>query len=287
MLVSQPDLSPLLDLLDAANDGWMKEALWRHVATPERLEVQLEQVLVNHEVVRRLVVRMRLAAAESLLAALARSDERSSGAFVEHLALLGGDAGPVLVSRLGTSRWPLLRQLLVTIGKLERWPEGFDARDFTRHADGGVRREAVRLLIKHPAHREQTITTALADSDERIVRVALGAVMQGCTAAQASVLMSRADDESLSVDLRALGIRAASGHRSAETLNWLVNRVAGKKVLMFRRSLASKSPAMLAALTGLAAHWSTEPAAKEILAQASRHSDPEISDAATRRGGSR
>jgi hypothetical protein len=44
---------------------------------------------------------------------------------------------------------------------------------------------------------------------------------------------------------------------------------------------------MLAAITGLAAHWSTEPAAKEVLAMASKHSDPEISDAATRRGGSR
>ncbi len=286
-MISNPDLSPLLDLLDAANDGWMKETLWRHVATPERLETQLEFVPVNHDVVKRLIVRMRLAAVESLLAALARSDERSAGTLVDQLALIGEDAGPVLVSRLGTSRWPMLRLLLVTIGKLERWPEGFDAREFTRHPDAGVRREAVRLLFKHPAYREQTITAALSDPDERIVRMAMGAVMQGCTAGQASVLMSRADDETLSVDLRALGIRAASGHRSAETLNWLLGRVAGKKVLMFRRGLASKSPAMLAALAGLAAHWSTEPAAKEVLAQASKHSDPEISDAAARRGGAR
>ena len=150
-----------------------------------------------------------------------------------------------------------------------------------------MRREALRLLIKHPEHREQSITTALADPDERIVRLALGAVMQGCNGAQASVLLSRADDEALSPDLRALGIRAAAGHRSAETLNWLVNRVAGKKSMFQRRKLASKSPEMLAALAGLAAHWSTEPAAQEILAQAGRQSDTEISDAVARRGGSR
>jgi len=203
---------------------------------------------------------------------------------VDQLAAIGGDIGPILVSRLKVSRWPVLRLLLVAIGKLEQWPEGFDARDFTQHPDAAVRREAVRLLIKHPTYREQTITTALADPDERIVRLALGAAMQGCSSAQASVLMSRADDEALSADLRALGIRAASTHRSAETLNWLLNRVAGRKVLFFRRNLAPKSPGMLAALAGLAAHWSSEPAAKEIMAQASRHSDSEISDAATRRG---
>ena len=287
MLAAKPDLVPLLDLLDAANDGWMKQTLWRHVATPERLEEQLAQSPVNAVVVGRLVARLRLAAAEPLLAALARSDERSAGGVVDLLASLGEDLGAVLVSRLSVSRWPFLRLLLVTIGKLERWPEGFDARDFTRHQDAGVRREALRLLLKHPEYREQTITTGLADADERVVRLALGAAMQGCTAGQAAVLMSRADDPVLSADLRALGIRALASHRSAETLNWLLNRVAGKKVLMFKRSLASKSPEMLAALAGLAAHWSSEPAAKETLSLASKHSDPEISDAAVRRGGTR
>jgi hypothetical protein len=170
---------------------------------------------------------------------------------------------------------------------MERWPDGFDARDYSRHPDASVRREAVRLLIKQPAYREQAITMALADTDEKTVRLALGAVMQSCSAAQATVLMARADDETLSPDLRALGVRAIAGHRSKETLNFLLTRVAGNKVLMFRRSLASKSPEMLAALAGLATHWSSEPAAKEVLAQASKHSDPEISDAASRRGGPR
>jgi hypothetical protein len=143
------------------------------------------------------------------------------------------------------------------------------------------------LLIKQPSYREQAITAALADPDEKNVRLALGAAMQSCSAAQATALMARADDAALSPDLRALGIRAVAAHRSMETLNFLLSRVVGNKVLLFRRSLASKSPEMLAALAGLAAHWSSEPAAKEVLAQASKHSDPEISDAATRRGGPR
>jgi hypothetical protein len=286
-MTARPDLNPLLDLLDAAPDGWMKTALWTHVATPERLEEQLEGYPVNARVVERFVARMGLAAAEPLIAAFGRVSEAAVGPLVELLASIGPEVGPLLMARLGVSRWPIVRQLLATINRLERWPEGFDAREYARSPDASVRREAVRLLIKQPAYREQAITTALADPDERNVRLALGAVMQGCTAAQAAVLMSRANDETLSPDLRALGIRALAGHRSMETLNWLLNRVAGSKVLMFRRTLASKSPEMLAALAGLAAHWSSELAVKEVLAQASKHSDPEISDAALRRGGTR
>jgi hypothetical protein len=235
----------------------------------------------------RMVARMKLAATEPLIAALARSSDTLAGPLLELLASIGSEVGPLLVARLGTSRWSLVQHLLAAINRMEQWPEGFDAREFSRHPDAAVRREAVRLLIKVPASREQAITTALADPEEKNVRLALGAVMQGCTAAQANVLMARANDEALSPDLRALGIRALAGHRSMETLNWLLNRVAGSKMLLFRRSLASKSPEMLAALAGLAAHWSTEPAAKEVLAQAAKSSDPEISDAATRRGGAR
>ncbi len=286
-MTARPDLTPLLDLLDAANDGWMKAALWRHVATPERLEAQLERYPATAKSVERLVGRMQLAAAEPLLAALARESEASAAPLVELLGSLGADVGPLILARLGVSRWPMLRHLLAVINRLEQWPEGFEARDYLRHPDAAVRREAVRLLIKQPAYREQAITGALADPDEKNVRLALGAVMQGCTAAQAAVLMARADDEALSPDLRALGVRALAAHRSMETLNFLISRVSGGKVLMFRRTLAAKSPEMLAALVGLAAHWATEPSAKEVLAQASKSSDPEISDAATRRGGAR
>ncbi|MDQ8153113.1 MAG: hypothetical protein P3B98_00500 [Gemmatimonadota bacterium] len=286
-MTARPDLNPLFDLLDAANDGWMKDALWRHVATPERLEEQLAMAPVNMRAVGRMVARMKLAASEPLIAALARSSDTLAGPLLEQLASIGAEVGPLLIARLGTSRWNLVQHLLAAINRMEQWPEGFDAREFARHPDAAVRREAVRLLIKVPQFREQAITTALADPEEKNVRLALGAVMQGCTASQANVLMARANDEALSPDLRALGIRALAGHRSMETLNWLLNRVAGSKMLLFRRSLASKSPEMLAALTGLAAHWSTEPAAKEVLTQASKSSDPEISDAATRRGGAR
>jgi len=286
-MAARPDLGPLFELLDAANEGWMKEALWRHVATPERLATLLEASPVNLVVAARLVERLKLAAVEPLIAALPNASDTNAVSLSELLAFIGDDIGPVIVSRLGSSRWGVLRHLLAAIHTLGRWPEGFDAREYVRHPDAAVRREAVRMLIKQPSYRDPAIATALADSDEAIVRLALGAVMQGCTAAQAAVLMARTDDESRSPDLRALGIRALAGYRSMETLHWLLARVMGSKRLLFRRSLAPKSPELLAALAGLAAHWSSEPAAQRVLVPAGKHWDREIRDAATGRGGSR
>ena len=286
-MTARPDLGPLLDLLDAAPDGWMKAALWRHIGTPERLDALLTESPIDTQTVGRLVTVMKLAAAGPLLESLTHATDAASGPIVDMLASVGPEVGPLIVARLTTARWSVLKHLLAVIGKLDGWPDAFDARDYMRHPDAGVRREALRLLIKQPANREMAITNALADPDERTVRLALGTAMQSCSAAQAAVLMARASDEALPSDLRALGIRAVASHRSMETLNWLLSRVAGGKRFLFRRSLASKSPEMLAALAGLAAHWSNEPAAREVLAQAAKHSDPEISDAATRRGGSR
>jgi len=78
-----------------------------------------------------------------------------------------GRSRPLIVARLTTARWSVLKHLLAVIGKLDGWPDAFDARDYMRHPDAGVRREALRLLIKQPANREMAITNALADPDER------------------------------------------------------------------------------------------------------------------------
>lgn len=284
-LASREDLVPLLDLLDTAPEGWMRDALWRHVATVDRLQQQLQRSPINMPVVQRMVARMQLAAVDPLLDALETADDRLSPVFVDMLAALGDEIGPFVLARMPSSRWAMQRLLLVVLGKLGSLPTGFGLREFIRHPDGAVRREALRMLMKLPETREQAIAASLSDPDERIVRLALGASMTNCPKEAAGILMSRADDTALSADLRALGVRALSSFRSQETLAFLISRTLGKKRFLRRRALASKTPEMLAALTGLAAHWRDEPAAREVFDIATRSSDSEISDAVTRRGG--
>lgn len=284
-LASQGELAPVLDLLDAAPEGWMRETLWRHVATGDRLHQQLQRAPVNLSVVQRLVSRMRLAAAEPLLDGLETADDRLASAFVDLLGGLGDEVGPVVIARLQGARWGVQRLLLVILGKLGAMPEGFSAREFIRHPDSAVRREALRMLMKVPEMREEAIAAALSDPDERLVRLALGAAMTSCPRDAAAILRSRADDPALSADVRALGIRALSSHRSPETVAFLVARTLGKKRFLRRRALASKSPEMLAALVGLATHWRDDAAAQPVLDLAAGSSDAEITEAIVRRGG--
>jgi hypothetical protein len=141
------------------------------------------------------------------------------------------------------------------------------------------------MLIKLPATRGMAIAAALADVDERIVRLALGAAMMNCPADAAKILMARANDPLLSPDLRALGIRALSSYRSPNTIAFLVGRTLGKKKFLRARSLAPKTPEMLASLAGIVTHWRDDANANTVLALASASTDPEIVDIMARRVG--
>ncbi len=284
-LASRDDLAPLLDLLDAAPAGWMRDELWRHLGTTDRLHQQLQRDPVNMAVVQRLVTRMELAAADPLLDALETADDRLAPVYVDTISTLGTEAGPLVASRVAGARWGVQRLLLVILSKLPVLPEGFAPREFVRHPDGNVRREALRMLIKLPATRDMAIVAALADADERTVRLALGAAMLNCPASAADILMERASDSQLSPDLRALGVRALSSNRSPRTIEFLVRRTLGKKRLLRGRALAPKTPEMLAALAGLATHWRNDPLAKAVLDLAAASTDPEIADIMSRRGG--
>jgi len=284
-LAVRNDLVPLLDLLDAAPDGWMRDTLWRHIATSDRLHHQLALEPVNVAVVQRLIARMGLSAAEPLLDALETADDRMASVYVDMLAALGTDVGPMVASRIAGARWGVQRLLLVILGKLSVLPEGFAPREFVRHPDSTVRREALRMLIKLPETRDMAIAAALADVDERIVRLALGAAMMNCPADAAKILMARASDPLLSPDLRALGIRALSSNRAPETIVFLVRRTLGKKKFLRARSLAAKTPEMLAALAGIVTHWRDDPNAETVLSLAAASTDPEIVDIMSRRVG--
>lgn len=284
-MAERSDFTPLLDLLDAAPPGWIRETLWHYMASPARLHAVLQRTPVNFGLVHRLVARMRLAAVEPLLDAIENADDRTASSLIDILAGMGVEVGGFITSRLASARWPLLRTFLAVLGRLPEWPEAFQPRDFVRHPDNAVRREALRILLKSPATRDEAITQAVSDPDERLVRLALGAAMNNCPAQAASVLMSRATDEGLPQDLRALGVRVLASNKSPQTVRWLVDRTLGKKRLFFRRPLAAKTPEMLAALSGLAAHWRSDPVAAPVMTLARRSKDPEIADAVAVRGG--
>jgi hypothetical protein len=277
------DLTPLLNLVDNAPALWVRDAVWRHVATPQRLRVLLALDPLPLPVLQRLSVRMGAAAVTPILDALDDADERAAERLLEVLDRAGPGAGPLLVDRLPGTRWAVLRPLMALLGRHPEWESGYSAARWLAHPDAAVRREALRQLLRATASREAAIVRALADADEKNVRLGLGAAISNCPRDAAALLRVRADDTTLSPDLRALGVRALASYRGPETPKWLAERVVRTGRLLKRATLASKTPELLAALEGLATHWRDDRGAAEALALAAASGDAEIRAAVARR----
>lgn len=276
-----PDLTPLLNLVDNAPSLWMRDTLWRHVATPQRLRLQLALDPLPIQTLERMVARMGVSATDSILDALEETqDDRRQAAILALLERIGAAAGPLVLERLAGLHWSLVRPLLAALGRHPEWNCGYQATQWMDHPDAAIRREALRQLLRSNESRDATIVRALADADEGNVRLGLGAAMTNCPRDAALVLRTRADEALLAPDLRALGIRALSSNKNPDTPAWLAGRVVRMGKLIKREALVSKSPEMLAALEGLAIHWREHPAAKTPLALAAASADPEIIGAA-------
>ncbi len=281
-MASRDDLAPLLNLIDNAPALWMRDTLWRHVATPTRLREMLAREPLLLPIVTRLVRRMGIAAAETVLDAIDdTADERRIVTLVELLAVIGSPAGPVVVARMAGMRWGMVRPLIALLGKHPEWACGYAPAQWLTHPAPAVRREALRQELRAPATRDAAIVRALGDADEGNVRLGLGAAMTNCPREAASVLRARADDSTLSADLRALGIRALASQPATDTPVWLASRVVRTGKLLRRATLAPKTPEMLAALEGLAMHWRESPPARAALALALASPDTEITAAAS------
>jgi len=284
-MAARPDITPLIDLIDNAPAPWMRDTVWRHVATPERLRLQLALDPPPIAVLQRMVARMGAAAVDGLLDALDEAtDQASQERVVDLLASVGPPAGPLIMARLPGMRWSHVRLLIALLGKQRDWPGGYTPEAFLNHPDPLLRREALRQQLRAPETRDAAIVRALADASEATLRLGLGAAMTSCPRDAAAILRVRADDATISPDLRALGIRALASYKSPETPSWLAARVVKMGRLLKRPGLAPKSPELLAAIEGLAAHWKDDRAAKEALALALASGDPEIQGAATPRG---
>lgn len=283
-MAARDDLAPLMDLVDNAPAGWMRDVVWRHVATPQRLRLQLALDPLPVAALQKLVARMGAAAVDALLDALDESEETATQErLVELLASVGPVAGELIMARLPGMRWTHVRVLIALLGRNPGWPGGYSATQYLSHPDAQVRREALRQQLRTPETRDAAIVRALADASDATLRLGLGAAMTSCPRDAAAILRVRADDATISPDLRALGIRALSSYKSPETPTWLASRVVKTGRLLKRPGLAGKSPEMLAALEGLAAHWREDKAAAEALALAAASSDLEIQSAATPR----
>jgi hypothetical protein len=287
-MVKQGRISALLSMVDQTPEtNTVVWTLRRHLDNTGTIRRLLRDRPIDFEVLYRLVSRVGFPAAGALLDALELEDDRTARwRLFEMLAQLGPDVGNAVMARLPGSPWYVQRNLLLLMARLESWPKSFTPLPYAKHPDPRVRREAYALLLRDPATRGEAIAMAVADIDERIVRAALNAALEGgCPREAIPVLTERLVERSLDGMMAVLAIRVIAPIRLPIVLDVLVKSVLSKKRRwFFGRKLAPKSQPMLAALTALAATWSKEPAAAKVLALAERDTDPAVQNAIRGRG---
>ena len=282
-LLSRRELVRIASYLQSGPQTEATEEIWRHVATPQRLELELAASPLDQQAVAILVERIGSEAASSLFDRLATAADRSTRAAVmKQLLALGPKVGRLAVARLPDAPWFVQRNILVLLGRLGDWPPGFSPADYAASTDPRVRREAIKLMLESAAHRAEAILHGLVDGDEGIVALALSAALDSCPPEAAPQLERIAADPRRHAEARVLAIRGLARSGADSALHLLRDLALPPRRWLPRR-LAAKSPELLAALSGLASSWRTHPAAADILARALQHSDADIRAAAAGR----
>jgi hypothetical protein len=252
------------------------EAMWRQVATPARLQLELSASNLDFVTIESLTARLGPMATEPLLDVLERAVDRKARArTLQILASIGPSVAPAAAARLKNAPWFVQRNLLVLLRLLRVWPPGFSAVTYARHPDLRLRREAYKLLLEFPVHRPSAILHGLEDETAEIVTLVLRAAVDKCPPETMRAIERFVEDSRRPAALRALAVRALARSHGPQALARLME-LAGARRQLFGWRLDSKSPVVLAAVSALARYWGTHPQVAGLLKTAREHDDPEI-----------
>jgi hypothetical protein len=267
----------LLDLVERAPSSEAAAPVWDFLRNARVLDSLLDQQRIDLPLVARFVKRIGLEAAPTVLAAgLAFEDAKTRTQFYDLLQSLGDGVGDAVAARLPDAPPAIQRELLALLGRLGTLPAGFSPRSFLDVEEPLVRREAVRLLLRTPADRNETIMTALSDPDDRVVFAGLTVAQEKCPAEGIELIRQRVDRGELDSQLRTMGIRIVAQQHTPENLRWLLSFVVTEANWSRRSKLRPSTAEMLAALSVIATHWRADPAAERAIKLAERSRDPEV-----------
>jgi HEAT repeat protein len=219
---------------------------------------------------------------DPLLDLLATAEDRSTRAVtLRLLAGLGAPASERAIALLPNAPWFVQRNLLVLLGRIGGWPADLPPSQYLSHPEARVRREAIRLMLETPGRRDVGLAAGMMDADETIRTLALTAALEACPGHVLTLVHRIVEDASCPSETRALAIRVVARSGDPEVVGVLVRLALVRKFRFLRPRVAPKSPVVLAAVAGLAGHWSADPRATEVLARARRHRDFEIRSAAS------
>lgn len=274
-------LDRLLDILRVAPpQSRVAGDAWHLAITPARLRSLVDAASPDLETLERVLARFEAGDAGVLLDLLTESESLATRKrLFMRLVALAPEIGRDIVRRLRDDRWFARRNMLALMGELSEWPKKWTPAAYSDDAHPAVRREAFKLMLRMPQHREMALCGLLVDPERRARSLGLAAAADGCPPEAVHLLAAIAHDESVSNELRVMAVRAlgrATHVHAIEPLVELVRRRPG----LGRGKLADKSPVMLAALHALRTLPEGTPESRKLVARAARASDADVRQAA-------
>ncbi len=272
-------IAELLSMAEQAPESAASMFMWEQLLGERTLERLLQETPLDVDSLDRILARMGVSAADTMLDALGLSESaQTRRVLLSRLVRLGPPVAPIAAARLRGAPWYLQRNILRLLTEVEVLPAGVDPEVYAEASDPRVRVEAVRLMLSQPGGRGRAILLALADRDARVREIGLLAASDGCPPAavpHVAELAVNGGSERLSV----IAIRALGTTENPVAAGALLQLVRPRRNWLSRRAPA-KTRAYLEALRALRRH-EADPDVAHVLDAAARSDDPDVVRAVT------
>ena len=275
-LIEEGRIRFLVDATHEVSATQTSDRIREYLADPERLRRILAADEIDVESLNAIVRWMGSTAIDPLLETLTGSESGDLGGIaLDALQECGSEVWDGVLRYLKDSRWWVIRNMLLLVQRLDEGHEDFDPTEFLSHPDQRVRRQAFPLGLRSGL-RQRTLSSALADDDEYVVRMGLLELAESVPETVVPTLVHRVVLGKRSPEIRAFGIRTAGLSRSPLVLRTLLSITTVGKTIFGGPRLAAKSMEVLAALETLSRFWRDDTRAAKTLKKARRSKDPEI-----------
>ena len=283
-LIEDGELGWVVETMECSDAPTVTAAVWDYIGGAERLREILAADNLDPKALDSIIGRIGIQAAAPMLEVLAESESRQKRrVLVDRLVSLGSEIGPRVMPWLDDPRWYVQQNMLSILGALPEVPTDFRGAKFLQAPDERVRRKAVAVSLRIPAQRTRAVCSALADGDERMVRVGLAAALESCPDAAVSQIVQKAiAAESRDQRLTAIHVLAKCSNNAA-ALNALLTLAKPKRRSFLGLKATPRNPEMIAALIALRA-FESDARAKRVLDAASKSRDPQVARAARGEG---
>jgi hypothetical protein len=260
-----------------------RPAILDYLEAPETLRRVLLTEPIDADGALNLLARCGAASLDPLLDALALSESQATRQLIlDRLREFGEAARDPIMVRLDGSPWYVQRNLLALLAAMPTIPADLKVDQFTKHEEPKVRVEALRLLSRIPARRDDAIHEALSDPDLHVVRAAIEAAAGGVPRRSALRVLQIVQKAEAGSELRVRGIALLESVRLTASRDWLVPLVVRTRGMFFwrRTVLQPTSLEMLTALRALTAMWKKDPQTSAVFRLAAHSGDEQVRDAA-------